>query len=474
MAQLSDLKAAFGLRDVATLLGFKPASLAYILYIKSASSKYTTFNIPKRSGGTRQISAPMKDLKLLQRRLAELLQDCVEEIDQANKRSDKDKQPDRIAHGFKRRRSIITNAREHRNKRYVFNVDLEDFFGSINFGRVRGYFITNRNFRLQPSVATVLAQIACFQNALPQGSPCSPVISNLIGHIFDIRLARLAARAGCTYTRYADDLTFSTNKQVFPNQIAIQVDGKEHSWQAGAELVRLVANSGFALNANKTRMQYRDSRQEVTGLVVNSKVNVRREYRHIVRAMVHRLFTTGSFDIEHQTINQDGSVAIQKRSGRPTQLHGMLGFIDGLDLYNRSNTPTGKKLSSKELMYKRFLIFKELYTAPRPVVICEGKTDNIYITHSIRSLAVEYPRLAEIDSRGKISIKIRRFKYTGNSTGRILGIHGGTGHIGNFIVNYKSETSRFKASGMQSPIILLIDNDSGRNSILNTVPLLSG
>ena len=120
-------------------------------------------------------------------------------------------------------------------------------------------------------------------------------------------------------------------------------------------------------------------------------------------------------------------------------------------------------------MYKRFLIFKELYTAPRPVVICEGKTDNIYITHSIRSLAVEYPRLAEIDSRGKISIKIRRFKYTGNSTGRILGIHGGTGHIGNFIVNYKSETSRFKASGMQSPIILLIDNDSGRNSILNTV-----
>src|SRR6266581_4416559 len=102
MSQLSDLKSAFDLHDVAILLGFKPASLAYILYIKSVSSKYKTFNIPKRSGGTRQISAPVNDLKLLQGRLAELLQNCVEEIDEANNRSDKDKHPDRIAHGFKR------------------------------------------------------------------------------------------------------------------------------------------------------------------------------------------------------------------------------------------------------------------------------------------------------------------------------------------------------------------------------------
>jgi len=133
---------------------------------------------------------------VLQRRLADLLHNCVDEINQANNRSDRDEHPDQIAHGFKRKRSIITNARRHRNRRYVFNVDIEDFFGSINFGRVRGYFMADKNFQLQPKVATVLAQIACFQNALPQGSPCSPIVSNLIGHIVDIHLVKLAARVG--------------------------------------------------------------------------------------------------------------------------------------------------------------------------------------------------------------------------------------------------------------------------------------
>jgi retron-type reverse transcriptase len=421
---------------VARLLGFNPGALSYILYIKPDSTKYKKFDIPKRSGGMRQICAPLDQLKLLQRRLADCLQSCVEEINKANKRSDDDERPDHIAHGFKRRRSIITNARRHRNRRYVFNVDIQDFFGSINFGRVRGYFIADKTFQLRAEVATVLAQIACFENTLPQGSPCSPIISNLIGHIDDIHVAKLCASVGCTYTRYADDLTFSTNKLIFPKQIAMQSTGKEHSWLPGRELSRIIARCGFALNPKKTRMQYRDSRQEVTGLIVNSKVNLRREYRHLVRAMVHRLFTTGSFYFEHGTVGQGGASTTQKTLGRPNQLHGMLGFIDGIDLYNRKITQPEQRLSTKELMYRRFLMFKELYTAPAPVVICEGKTDNVYITHAIRSLAAQYPKLADTDSStGKISIKFRRFKYTGNSTGRILGIAGGTALFGLFIVN---------------------------------------
>jgi RNA-directed DNA polymerase len=474
MSYLSDLKSAFSLSDVARLLGFKPTSLAYILYVKPDASKYKKCATPKRSGGTRQICAPLNDLKLLQRRLADLLQDCVDEINKANSRGDNDKYPDRIAHGFKRRRSIITNARRHKSRRYVFNIDIQDFFGSINFGRVRGYFIADKNFQLQPKVATVLAKIACFENALPQGSPCSPIISNLIGHIVDIHIAKLCERVGCTYTRYADDLTFSTNKPMFPKQIAAQIAGNDHSWLPGRELSRVIAKCGFALNPQKTRMQYRDSRQEVTGLVVNSKVNVRREYRHVVRAMVHRLFTTGSFDFEYRTVGEGRAATTQKTPGRPSQLHGMLSFIDGVDLHNRGINPNAKIVTSKELMYRRFLMFKELYTAPAPVVICEGKTDNVYITHAIRSLAAQYPRLADINSNGKISIKLRRFKYSGTSTGRILGIHGGTGHLGQFLQNYKDESSRFKAPGMQWPIILLIDNDSGADAIFNTIKQITG
>lgn len=477
MSQLTALKSATTLNDVAVLLGFKPASLSYILYRKGAANKYKKFSIPKRSGGLRQICSPLNDLKLLQRRLADLLQNCLDEIIKANNGNDGE-YLDRIAHGFKRKRSIITNARWHRNRRYVFNVDIEDFFGSINFGRVRGYFIADRSFRLQPKVATLLAQIACFENALPQGSPCSPIISNLIGHIIDIHIAKLSGRVGCTYTRYADDLTFSTNKSPFPDQIARQTAENRHSWLAGRELCHVVAKCGFALNPNKTRMQYRDSRQEVTGLIVNRKINVRREYRHTVRAMVHRIFTTGSFDFEHSTPGNIGAATIQKTPGRPSQLHGMLGFIDGVDLYNKKISPlvkgsNNKGLSSKELMYRRFLMFKEFYTAPAPVMLCEGKTDNIYITQAIRSLAAHYPKLADVDATG-IRIKLRRFKYTDSSTGRILGIHGGSGDLGNFIRSYKADISRFKAPGLRWPIILLIDNDEGAKPIFNTIKDCTG
>ena len=194
MSRIETLKDAKSLSDLAEILGFKPKAVSFILYKQPAAAKYQTFQIPKRRGGQRTISAPIDALKVLQRKLADLLQDCVDEL------NDRTKRKDRIAHGFKRRRSIITNARQHRHRRWVFNLDLEDFFPSINFGRVRGYLIKNRDFALHEEVATTIAQIACHENVLPQGSPCSPVISNLVAHVLDMHLAKLASDAGCTYT----------------------------------------------------------------------------------------------------------------------------------------------------------------------------------------------------------------------------------------------------------------------------------
>src|SRR6266851_9346284 len=119
MSRLASLKAATSLSDVAEVLEFKPQALSYILYKQPEATKYKTFQIPKRNGGQRTINAPVDALKLLQRKLSDLLQDCVDEINTAKHRKD------RTAHGFKRKRSIITNARQHRHRRWVFNLDLK-------------------------------------------------------------------------------------------------------------------------------------------------------------------------------------------------------------------------------------------------------------------------------------------------------------------------------------------------------------
>lgn len=407
------------------------------------------------------INAPSPDLKLLQRRLADILQNCIEEINATQNWKDQ------FAHGFKRRRSIITNATKHRKRRFVFNIDLQDFFGTINFGRVRGFFVKDRSFALNPDVATVLAQIACHENCLPQGRPCSPVISNLIGHVLDLHLSKLVLGAGCTYSRYADDLTFSTNKPVFPSRIAKKIPGQPHKWEAGDELKEIVSASGFAINAQKTRMQYRNSRQDVTGLVVNRKVNIRTEYRHTVRAMAHRLFATGQFEIIQGATKYIGSLA---------QLHGMLGHIDRVDWYNAELNPEALSdekepvgIGSKENLYRSFLVFKEFYVASVPTIVCEGKTDNVYLKCAIRSLAARFPLLATPLANGPPALNIRIFKYPNTSTGRILKLRGGTGDLKNFVNLYRKELTRFKAPGQLNPVVLLVDNDDGAKQIVGLV-----
>src|SRR5260370_3759110 len=156
MSQLKLLQGATDIYGVAALLGFQPSMLAYILYRIQPAAKYLTFHIPKRTGGKRSIAAPIAQLKLAQSRLSDLLQNCVEEINTASGRVD------HSSHGFTRKRSIFTNARMHRHRRWVFNTDIQDFFGSINFGRVWAFFQRNRDFSLQPRVATVSAQCTSY------------------------------------------------------------------------------------------------------------------------------------------------------------------------------------------------------------------------------------------------------------------------------------------------------------------------
>src|SRR5690348_11156935 len=475
MSQLLLLRAASTLQDVATLLQFQPKALAFILYKKPAPNKYSSFEISKRSGGVRKISAPSPDLRLLQRRLSDLLQNCVAEINETHKRKDD------MAHGFKRNKSIITNAKKHHRRRYVFNIDLRDFFPSINFGRVRGLFIKDANFMLHPKVATILAQIACYNNALPQGSPCSPVISNLVGHLLDIHLCKLASVNGCTYSRYADDITFSTNKPVFPSDIAKPVQGQQHRWEPGDKLTSTVLQCGFEVNPQKTRMQYRNSRQSVTGLVVNRKVNVRTEYRKMVRAMAQGLFMAGSFQRLWILPDATGTPVPTMVEGTMPQLHGMLGHIDAIDCHNfeiESKVESRRQqarsaLRSKEKLYRRFLMFKDFYSAPIPVIVCEGKTDNVYLWCAIRALATTFPKLGSISANNQVKLNVRILKTVNTSTGRVLQLEGGASYLKAFIEQYLVEMDRFKAPGMQQAVVLVVDNDAGGDEIYGRISSLT-
>jgi len=467
MSSLQALKSTAERRDLAELLGVKPGMLTYAIYITPEADRYTRSSIPKKHGGEREICAPNKDLKLIQRRLATLLQDCVDEINAARGHIEDGKRFG-IAHGFKRKHTIMTNGRAHVTRRFVFNADLHDFFGTINFGRVRGFFLKDRNFSLQPEVATTIAQIACHENKLPQGSPCSPIISNLITHLLDIRLARIAAKHGVTYTRYADDLSFSTNKPTFPVEIASPVNS--HGWVPGPELDSVVTECGFSFNPSKTRLQYRDSRQEVTGLTVNKKVNVPATYRYTVRAMANTLFKTGRFDFIYRKWNADGKI-IEERTepGQNSQLLGMLSHIDQVDLFNermrRDNGLEPERANGRVALFRRFLYFDAFFAAQRPIIVCEGKTDNVYLRCAIKSLAAAHPRLIT-DGR----LLVRFFKYTESRTGRIMDLTGGTGGICKLLNSYNEDLKHyFKGPISQHPVIILIDNDSGAHGIYEKI-----
>lgn len=477
MSALAVLKTCASFHDVARMLGFTPRAMAYLLYSLPEHSKYTTFSIPKRSGGMRTIAAPCDQLKRLQRNLADVLQDSLEEIQSTRGKADGCKRPDRISHGFRRRRSIVTNALQHRARRFVFNVDVEDFFGSINFGRVRGFFIKDRDFALHPRIATVLAQIACFQNTLPQGSPCSPVISNLVGHVVDIHLTSLAKAEGITYSRYADDLTFSTNKRVFPPSVAVADETVAHKWVPGGALRHLVGRGGFRLNEAKTRMQYHDSRQLVTGLVVNRKINAPDEYRRQVRTLVHTYTSTGSFFVKKKGDASVGPVQEIKEAGKPEQLRGMLEYIVYASRRG-SVADYAVPLNAPERLYRTFVLFHDFYAPSLPLVLCEGKTDLVYIAQAARALATNYPQLANVAADGKIKLLFRRHRYPikdrGKLTARVLGIHGGTPHIKEFIQALHHEYKDVKAPPGNQPVIIALDDDDGVKKIRAYVKSMFG
>lgn len=247
-------------------------TLKYYTRIRSRQNSYRLFHIPKKSGGVRKITAPDGQLKDIMSALAFILTELYT--------------PTPAAMAFVPRRSIVDNALKHLGNNYVLNLDLCDFFTSITSHMVeRGLC----QLGLSPIVAQCLSSICTYPsivdkkvlNVVPQGAPTSPVISNICAMPLDKRLSGLAKRFHLSYTRYADDITFSSNHNVY---------GQDGEFMH--ELYRIISECHFTVNTKKTRLYKRGQRQEVTGLTVCEKPNVSRKYIKKLRAIIHHISMT--------------------------------------------------------------------------------------------------------------------------------------------------------------------------------------
>ncbi|PCC72657.1 Reverse transcriptase (RNA-dependent DNA polymerase) [Nannocystis exedens] len=273
--------------ELAKAMGLEVNALRFLAYNRKVSrvSHYHRFLLPKKTGGFRLISAPMPRLKRAQ---TWALEHIFAKL-----------RVDSAAHGFVAGRSIVSNAKPHVGADVVVNFDLKDFFPTVTFPRVKGAI---RRLGYSESLATALALVCTEPDLeevaldgvtwfvargprhLPQGSPCSPAITNLLCRRLDRRLGGLAQALGFVYTRYADDLTFSGR-------------GEAAESKRVGKLLRgvadIVAHEGFVVHPEKTRVMRRGRRQEVTGIVVNDRPSVPRDELRKFRATLFQIEKDG-------------------------------------------------------------------------------------------------------------------------------------------------------------------------------------
>lgn len=292
--------------------------LNYYSNPKKNKEKYKQFIIKKKSGTDRLINAPISGLKSIQKCLSLIFQTIFEVSISAN--------------GFVPGRSIIDNAQMHVGNNYVYNLDLKDFFPSIDQARIWGR-LKSKPFNLigeRQIIGNMISSLCCTQltvnrlnsssewisvekNVLPQGAPTSPVMSNIICGQLDFYLTAVAKRFNLKYSRYADDITFSSMHNVY----------QENS-DFIKEVQRIINSQGFHLNLSKTRLQKRGYRQEVTGLTVNLKVNINKKYLNEIRSWIYKWESYGYSRTNHFYNNKykiDNSLKFEK------PLKGKLNFL---------------------------------------------------------------------------------------------------------------------------------------------------
>lgn len=308
----------FFARPVRLLIPTELASEASLLAFLDLSAKelkkiwwyrgqmYCRFEIAKGNGHSRVIDAPDKRLKYLQRQIATLLNKIY-----------RVRNP---VHGFVVDKSVKTNAFAHLRKKFILNIDIKEFFPSITEKRVCGLL---QALGIDGSVARILARVCCNDGHLPQGAPTSPVLSNMICFRLDRELLTLAKNARCIYTRYADDITFSSYQPMAALfEATVPPAGHFVPDLLTLDLQDAFTNNGFVINPQKAHYADRHSRRTVTGIKINELLNVDRRYVRNIRAALHSVEKLGPKDAQARFESQFGG-----KSNLEAHLEGKISWL---------------------------------------------------------------------------------------------------------------------------------------------------
>lgn len=302
---------------------------------KTVPGRYKTFYIKKKNGGRREINAPCYQLGVLLYILNIVFKAIYA--------------PDKSAMGFTEGKSVVTNASMHIGHHYVFNIDLENFFPSIPQARVWSR-MQLPPFNFPKDVANVVAGLCCHTNTdkttnvLPQGAATSPLLSNAICDTLDKRMRGVAKRFGLHYSRYADDITFSSMHNVYQ-------EGSDFR----TEIKRLIEEQGFKMNDKKTRLLRDGERQEVTGLTVNQRVNVTRKYVHELRWLLHCWEKDGYGKTYASFYDYYKRTKGHVKKGEPVMENVIEGKLNYMRMVKGENDSTYRKLQERFIRLKGFV-----------------------------------------------------------------------------------------------------------------------
>lgn len=291
----SDLPVIFDQEHFSHLVGY---DYKYLLALSNAIGKhYRHFEIPKKNGGVRSIEEPYPSLKEIQ---TWILQKVLTPASMKNVSP--------VAKAFMPGKSLRDNSRFHRNKKYVVALDIHDFFNSIHFGAVYGVF---KQMGYNESVSTLMSILCTYKNSLPQGAPTSPMLSNLVFRHVDDSIFEYCQKRKILYTRYADDMIFSSDDLNYNHLISY--------------VTMVVKNFHMEINKQKTRVMGRGMRQYVTGTVVNDKLQASRQYRKRIRQEMYYIHKYGL--CEHFKTSKELPDWIKTPSQYAHHLYGKICFV---------------------------------------------------------------------------------------------------------------------------------------------------